>query len=69
MGDWISVEDRMPCYGLPVIVFTGVVQHATYFLDASDEEDCGWWECIADDMTIIPVNDVTHWMPLPLPPA
>ena len=68
---WISVEEKWPKYGEPIlVVINGVVQKVTYCRDGSDDsedwcepfhfdhEDCckRWW------------SDVTHWMPLPQPP-
>lgn len=73
MSEWISVDERLPAYGRPVlIVCDGVVQNVTFIRDGADEDDdiC-WFEpyfFYHDDSAKISFHSVTHWMPLPPPP-
>lgn len=64
MSEWISSEDRLPPYGLPVlVVYHGVVQQAAYV------RDIGEWQAANDDTSDhMPEGFVSHWMPLPYPP-
>ena len=64
--EWISVKDRLPEEGVPVLV-TGVVKKGDhpYLVDYIYKDDWFWW----------PMNYnrtrgfvITHWMPLPEPP-
>jgi hypothetical protein len=61
---WISVKDRMPAYGIPVlVVYHGVVQFVSY------SRDIGEWIAANDDGSDhMPEGFVSHWMPLPEPP-
>ena len=69
--EWISIEDRLPQYGCPVlIVGNGVTQDVTYILDGADDTP-DWFEPYFfehDDECKVWWNKVTHWMPLPEPP-
>lgn len=64
-GEWVSVEDRLPETIHPYVeVLTAVklseayteVKVDTYFMDEGK-------------FNTLPVNNVTHWMPLPAPPT
>ena len=70
-NQWVSVEDRLPSYGVPVLLFgNGTVQHVTYMLDGADETK-DWFEPYYfehDGEQKIPYNKPTHWMSLPEPP-
>ena len=65
-GEWISVEDRLPENCQEVLVYRG--QHSdlmnvyTYMGNDSWEDDYGYWSRTEDE-------GITHWMPLPSPPA
>ncbi len=57
--EWISVKDRLPEIGEPVIIYYGRFvaeamrnDNGVFVVSCSDEE----------------AEDVTHWMPLPEPP-
>lgn len=64
---WIAVSERLPKWGEVVLVYYdgdgGSIEAAAYIGDAAK----GPWACEAaenDDL-----GSVTHWMPLPKPPA
>lgn len=64
MSEWISVKDRLPEYGVPVlVVYRGTVQYVTYSRDIGE-----WRASCCDDFDPMPGRFVTHWMPLPAPP-
>ena len=71
MSEWISVKDRLPEYGEPVIIVAnGVTQHVTYMLDGDDDESFVWFEPVYfehDDELKIPYHKISSWMPLPEP--
>lgn len=65
---WISVDDRLPAYGEPVLIkANSVTQHVTYVLDGADE--CpDWFEphhFDHDDDLKMFWNKVKFWRPLP----
>jgi hypothetical protein len=70
--NWISVEDKLPGYGEPVLLLSNsVVQHVTYMLDGADDVP-DWFEPFHfehDDSLKLYWNSATHWMPLPKPPS
>jgi hypothetical protein len=72
MSEWISVEDRLPAYGKPVLlVGNNVVQHVTYMLDGCDDVP-DWFEPYHfdhDDNCKLLWNKATYWMELPEPPS
>jgi len=61
---WTSVEERLPDYGVPVlIVYHGVVQNTLYV------RDVGEWRSASDDESDhMPESFASHWMPKPAPP-
>jgi len=71
MSEWISVDDKLPPYGDPVIIFgSGVVQNVTYMLDGWDDTP-DWFEPFHfdhGDDNKVRWDKITHWMPLPEPP-
>ena len=69
MGEWISVEDRMPPIDTEVLVFShgnmrvcSLIRPDKETADVVWEDAYGYWD---DDEG---VAAVTHWMPLPEPP-
>lgn len=66
--EWISVEDRLPEYEHPVLA-TDVREDYTAILTLKAGgkvlTDC--WEDAATGVRW-PVDEMTHWMPLPVPP-
>ena len=68
--EWISVDERMPTYGKPVlIVIRGIVQDVTYMRDGADDCD-DWFEPYFfehDHNCKVSFHEVSHWMPLPEP--
>jgi hypothetical protein len=75
---WISVEDRLPEFGETVLVhYPSAGPGATAHLCGEDERKMlsKVWSGIFDAKNIWdhpemfhPINDVTHWQPLPSPP-
>jgi hypothetical protein len=69
---WISVDDRLPDFEVPVL---GVIGESIYPVCRYDDSD-GWlWGCLhigaLDDVMSYECDDdyqVTHWMPLPAAP-
>ena len=71
MSEWISVEDRLPPLGQRVFV-AATRPAAPFAVGYMDGSDWGiWWEYDLTEEEIDPREDglVTHWMPLPTPPA
>lgn len=73
MSEWISVEDRLPRYGDPVILcIMGVTQNITYCRDGHPDGSClDWFEPVffnEDDEHKIFYTDASHWQPLPTSP-
>lgn len=68
MGEWICVKDRLPEIGQWVLVFDAADERgymSVWTREEDEDGDCwsdgqGWWQ---------PLAEVTHWMPLPEPPA
>ena len=62
MNEWISVKDRLPEVGVPVLVHEGPYN---YQVIATINSDGRWEDTVEGYMAI----HVTHWMPLPDPPT
>jgi hypothetical protein len=62
MKEWISVKDQMPTMGQDILCFSkGRIFHSWW---DSISSMCDWY----DIQNTWIIEDVTHWMPLPLPP-
>ena len=69
---WISVEDRLPKDGELFIVTNGSDVALAYFEDwvAYDGTSQNIWENVVGCLPFPGLfNNVTHWMPMPLPPG
>ena len=65
MSKWISVNDRLPEYGEPVLLaINGEVQDVPYVLNG-DETVPDWFDPVPTSCATVWWNEVTHWMPLP----
>lgn len=64
---WISVEERLPEDGQPVIVFATHTDKWSGHWHAVMEDCwcCGGWDANCDT----DIHKVTHWMPMPEPPV
>lgn len=60
---WISVDERLPDPGLPILIFTRKNRYYVgyYYKAVVDTTYTGFY---ADSVK----RDVTHWMPMPEPP-
>lgn len=66
-GDgWISVEERLPEIGKPVLGYKGPTFIEGMTCQKSPDFDDPYW-CYLSDGDL--AEDVTHWRPLPDPPA
>jgi hypothetical protein len=63
---WISIEDGLPEIQQEVLVYrghhSGLMNTYTYCGHNEWEDDYGYWGRTTDE-------GITHWMPLPTPPA
>lgn len=68
--EWVSIQDKFPASGDPVLLIAnGAVQQVTYFRDYLNAGD-DYFEPVYFEGDCIPLDEVTHWMPLPqLPKA
>lgn len=69
MREWISVNDRLPEVGVPVLAFDSSKVYVA-LLPACDEY-CEHWTVTEDYCCscLGCTGVVTHWMPLPEPPS
>ena len=58
---WISVEDELPEACVAVLTTT---QNGTQRVGCYED---GWW--LANSPNLVRMGSITHWMPLPQPPA
>lgn len=59
--NWISVEDELPEACVAVLTTT---QNGTQRVGCYED---GWW--LANSPNLVRMGSITHWMPLPQPPA
>lgn len=59
--NWISVEDELPEACVAVLTTT---QNGTQRVGCYED---GWW--LANSPDLVRMGSITHWLPLPLPPA
>lgn len=73
MSEWVKLKNGrpMPPHGERVLIFTGAAKVPTIFSafreKGSDGSSSFWYE--DDDDDSMTISAVTHWMPLPAPPA
>jgi hypothetical protein len=67
MSEWISVEDRLPLINGPDHGYVEVLV-AVKLSEAYHEIKVVAYFFDEDGFNVLPVNDVTHWMPLPKQP-
>ena len=53
---WISVKDRLPEFGTPILYYRDSIGMQTTTWDREEEK-------------YYVMNDITHWQPLPTPPT
>ncbi len=71
--EWVKCSDLLPETGEPVLlIYSGVIQHITYFLCSYDcAESYRWFPYAGDIEFAIPFKRASHWVyikDLPLPP-
>ena len=67
-SEWVSVGERLPDIQGQYLTFAnGGVFHMSYYPATHDEP--AEWACAQGDGWGIPCHRVTHWMPMPTPPA
>ncbi len=72
VGEWISVQDRLPEHGATVLTYSprGRMRVAQAYIPSTilgsyyDPKEC-WWNLGGNAGKFV---KVTHWMPLPEPP-
>lgn len=70
---WISVEDALPDFNVPV--FAGHIVNGGFIwwiFERYDDGDCWVWSRYEGDLesdAYADDYDITHWMPLPEPPT
>lgn len=65
VGEWISVNERLPEDCKKILVING---HGYIGISALWRKDGSRWTWIDSAGHFNHVNDITHWMPLPEPP-
>ena len=70
LGDWISVKDRLPDIGVPVLVAYHNFNDGELQGDGIAAQLYGpacwyWWEGSKEDSDDEVVVEITHWKPLP----
>jgi len=60
---WIDVNDEKPFPGQRVIATDGDS------VDMAEFDMVNWYSCDSDGESYLSMNDITHWMELPKPPA
>lgn len=69
MTDWIDVRKQMPEVGQNVIVWSATFDFLGPTIGATAEYSGGPFWSLVDDDWQDDKRHVTHWMPLPKPPA
>lgn len=62
LAEWISVKDRLPDFGMRVLVSAGSFVGESYYTSAHT-----WYRFTGIPLRICISEQVTHWMPLPDP--
>lgn len=60
---WISVKERLPEHGIPVLVFDTLANAIELMSWDKIMEAFG-----TEDAYFVQLNEASHWMPLPKPP-
>lgn len=71
MSEWISVKERVPEDGVPVLItYLGYYDNRPYCDAIANirNGDWGWYEAAGEDNDEVVRVTITHWMPLPSPP-
>ena len=64
MSEWISVEDRLPKVGQKVFMLLKGDGNVGTFRDWRKDGGNAFFDT-GDDLYTIPLEQVTHWLPLP----
>lgn len=67
MSEWIDVNDKMPKKGQDFLVYCASldIQYCAYFGHYAYSDRMAFYSTEMDAI----IKDVTHWQPLPEPPA
>ena len=69
MSQWIKCRDRLPCIGVPVIIFVrGRVRMAVIFEHPNCRDNFFWNIWTGNEFEVEEAMRVPRWMPLPPPP-
>lgn len=71
MSEWISVQDRLPEFGVPVLAIEKISSsYSMWIFERHDDDDLGvfWARNESMDDSYADEYEITHWMPLPSPP-
>jgi hypothetical protein len=68
MPEWISCGERLPTDSTTVLAFAAGQCYAMQHY-AGDDDYPAEWACAQGDGWGVPNHLVTHWMPMPQPPA
>jgi hypothetical protein len=63
--EWISIKERLPDIGIPVLIVTSYKKMATASCTDHEKNSWGWLDWMRPQHSY---GSVTHWMPLPAPP-
>jgi len=61
--EWIKVSDRLPFPMQRVFATDGISS------DLAVNDMINWYSCDSDGVSDLSMNEITHWLPLPISPV